>query len=237
MNQQIDNSPGWARRILAILPAPVSNLLRTARRAILNTRSRADVFSRIAEKNEWDGTESVSGPGSTMAATQLLRAALPALLEKYEVQSLLDVPCGDAHWIVTVLPDHITYTGGDIVPELIERARKDKGDAGNFVVLDIVTDPLPKADLVMVRDCFIHLPNATVKEAIANIKRSGSRYLLTTTYPERADNIDIEIGGFRPVDLQATPFNLPDPLEVILESEGAASGSGKSIALWDVSKL
>lgn len=123
----------------------------------------------------------------------------------------------------------------DIPPDLIAQMRKNKGDFGRFEVLDLVSDDLPRADMVMVRDCFIHLSHTMVKEAIANVKRSGARYLLTTTYSGRADNTDIEIGGFRPVDLQQAPFSLPTPLEILDETEGATSG--KCIALWDVSKL
>ncbi len=235
MTQQTTDLRGIARRVVAALPAPLAEMLRGAKRAVLNTRSRKDVFTRIADGNAWDGTESVSGPGSTLEATRLLREALPDLLAKYEIKSFLDVPCGDAYWITQVLPADIAYTGGDIVPALIEKARADNGDFGTFAVMDLVTDDLPKADLVMVRDCFIHLPHTIVKQAIANVKRSGARYLLTTTYPGQADNIDIEIGGFRPVDLQTAPYNLPVPLEMILETEGATSS--KSIALWDVSAL
>jgi SAM-dependent methyltransferase len=235
MTRQTFNLREIARRVVAALPVPLADKLRGAKRAALNTRSRKNVFIRIAEGNEWGGTESVSGPGSTLEATRLLREALPDLLAKYEIKSLLDVPCGDAYWITQVLPDGVTYTGGDIVPALIEKVRAEKGDFGNFFVIDLVTDDLPQADLVMVRDCFIHLPHAMVKKAIDNVKRSGARYLLTTTYPGQADNIDIEIGGYRPVDLQRAPFDLPPPLTMILETEGVSSG--KSMALWDVSAL
>jgi SAM-dependent methyltransferase len=225
----------WLRRVVSALPSPVAEMLRSTKRAILNRRAPRDVFTRIAEENAWDGTESVSGPGSTLEATALLRAALPGLLAKYEVRSLLDIPCGDAYWIVGTLPGDIAYTGADIVPALIDRSRAENPDFGTFEVLDLVSDDLPQADLVMVRDCFIHLPHGLVRKAIDNVKRSGARVLLTTTYPGHAENIEIEIGGFRPIDLQKPPFNLPRPLEVIPETEGATSG--KSMALWDVSTL
>lgn len=224
-----------ARRALGALPAPLAGLLRRARRAVLNLRPRAAVFRRIALENRWDGTESLSGPGSTLQATERLRAALPALLDRHEVRSVLDIPCGDAHWIGQALPPGIAYAGADIVPELIARNRQDKAHLGRFEVLDLVTDPLPPADLVLVRDCFIHLPNRTILQALANLRRSGARLLLTTTYPGRSDNPDIEIGGFRPIDLQRPPFGLPPPLETIPETEGATSG--KAMGLWDLRTL
>nr|WP_306267874.1 class I SAM-dependent methyltransferase [Pararhizobium sp. IMCC3301] len=224
-----------ARKVLRILPKPMAELLRSAKRWVLNQRSCQTVFRQIARNNTWDGTESVSGPGSTMEATSLLRAALPDLLEKYEIRSFLDIPCGDAYWISQALPAGIEYVGADIVSGLIERNRAEKGDFGQFKVLDLVNSELPTCDLVMVRDCLIHLPNKAVIQALQNIRRSGARYLLTTTYPDWAQNIDIEFGGFRPVDLEKAPFCLPQPLVMILETEH--SQSGKTMCLWTVADL
>jgi SAM-dependent methyltransferase len=223
------------RQILQYFPTPLAEMVRWAKRSVLNMRSRRDVFRKVFHANGWDGTESVSGPGSTMEATKPLRAALPHLLEKYEVRTLLDIPCGDAHWISRTLTKNVEYIGADIVPELIKNNRNSKAELGRFEVIDLVSDKLPEADLVMVRDCFIHLPHRMVRRAIANIERSGARYLLTTTYSGHADNIDIEIGGFRPVDLQKPPYCLPPPLETIFEADNV--NSGKSISLWKVSSL
>lgn len=106
---------------------------------------------------------------------------------------------------------------------------------GRFEVLDLVTDPLPPADLVLVRDCVIHLPNRAILRALANLQRAGGRMLPTTTYPGCSDDPDSEIGGFRPIDLQRPPFGLPPPPETIPETEGATSG--KAMALRDLRTL
>ncbi len=231
MKQHTKELRDLARRVVALLPAPMAVALRTTKRAVLNQRSPRDVFAKIAESNAWDGTESVSGPGSTLEATQLLRAALPALLASLGVQRLLDIPCGDSHWISQTLPDGITYIGGDILPKLIDTARIQKNQLGRFEVLDLVNDDLPRADLVMVRDCLIHLPNAMVLRAIANIKRSGASYLLTTHFLADVPNIDIEIGGYRPVDLCKAPFSLPQPRGLLNDFDGR-NQNGKHMALW-----
>jgi SAM-dependent methyltransferase len=234
----MDDLRSLARRLIATLPTPVGAGLRKAKRSALNIRSRERVFAKIADRNGWNGTESISGPGSTMDATARLRAVLPALLRKYGVRTFLDIPCGDAYWISRTFSesaDNINYIGGDIVRKLIETNRLNSTHLGRFEVLDIVNDDLPKVDLVMVRDCLIHLPNKMVLLALSNIKRSGSDYILTTSYPGRSDNIDIEVGGFRPIDLQIHPFGLPPPLEVVPETEAVTSG--KCMALWRVADL
>jgi hypothetical protein len=70
--------------------------------------------------------------------------------------------------------------------------------------------------------------------AIKNIRRSNSKYLLTTTYTMLAENREIDtIGLFRPINLLLPPFNLPNPLLIIDEGKG----NGKSMALWKISEL
>lgn len=219
------------RKALGYLPAPIAEGVRATKRAILNRRAAADVFRGIFVENGWDGTESVSGPGSTMAASANIRAALPGLLSELGVRSFLDAPCGDAFWISTCFPPDVRYIGADIVPEIVERNRLERSRLGEFRVLDLVADDLPQVDLILVRDCFIHLPNGWVRKALANIRRAKIRYLLTTTFPELSGNPDIEVGGFRPVNLQAAPFSLPPPERLIVESESAR----KQLGLWRLS--
>src|ERR1700710_1901089 len=59
----------------------------------------AQRFQRIHDTNLWGAAASVSGLGSETDATAMLRAQLPRLLEKLQITSLLDAPCGDAGWI------------------------------------------------------------------------------------------------------------------------------------------
>jgi SAM-dependent methyltransferase len=221
------------RSLVGLLPRPLGDALRQAKREIINARGAAAVFRGIYKENGWDGTESVSGPGSSMAATAHVRAALPGLLNDLGVKSLLDVPCGDAFWIGACLPSDVAYTGGDVVPELIAYNRRNRPEFGVFSVLNLATDPLPPADLILVRDCFIHLPNRMIIEALANIRRADIRYLLTTTFPGVPENIEIELGGFRPVNLTLRPIGLPEP-DCLLIDEDEAGKSGKHLGLWNL---
>jgi len=218
------------------LPSPVSGRLRAIKRSLLNCRSSSDVFTKIYKVNGWDGTESLSGPGSTLASTVNIRSALPELIKEFDIKSILDVPCGDAYWIGKCIPQGVTYIGGDIVPEIIERNRLEKLNLGEFIVCDIVNDELPDADIIIVRDCFIHLPNKMIRLALENIKKANIGYILTTTYQGVVDNVDIELGGFRPINLTLEPFSLPTPICSIMEN-GEEKSSGKSMGLWLVKDL
>jgi Methyltransferase domain len=200
----------------------------------------AAVFSEHFQTNSWEGAESVSGRGSSLAATRVLRAALPVLLRQYAVRTLLDIPCGDGHWMKQVELDIDLCIGADIVAELVERNRRERGETPHqkFLQLDLTRGPLPRVDLVLCRDCLPHLSFAHARQAIAAIKSSGSQYLLTTTYGGFGPNRDAVTGEWRPLNLQAPPFGFPAPLTVV--DEGAVDPLGfrdKGMALWRVCDL
>ncbi|MBC7873213.1 MAG: class I SAM-dependent methyltransferase [Ferruginibacter sp.] len=186
------------------------------------------VFSLIYKKNSWGSEESISGPGSTIAYTTHLRQQLPGVLASLGIKTLLDAPCGDCHWISQVDLSAIAYTGADIVPELIE-SNKINHPQKNFITADIARDKLPAADMVLCRDCFIHLRKKEIIQVIQNFKRSGIKYMLASTYPVDI-NKEILTGHFRPVNLELSPFGLPVPLQKIKDHpEGATP---RFLALW-----
>ncbi|MFN3590677.1 MAG: class I SAM-dependent methyltransferase [Thermaurantiacus sp.] len=193
----------------------LSGALRHLReRFLVAVSDRRQAFQRIHDGNLWGTEESVSGPGSHLAATESIRRELPELVKALEVQTLLDAPCGDLNWMRHILaPMGIAYIGADLVPRVVETARtRADWPQARFLVLDIVEDPLPAADLWLCRDCLFHLSNADVFAALENFVRSGIPYLLTTihTGPE-PKNRDIRSGGFRWFDLFQPPFNVPGP--------------------------
>lgn len=202
-------------------------------------KSVQQVFNEIYQSNSWEGEASVSGQGSDLQQTQTIRQALPTLFETYNIQSVLDVPCGDYYWMNTVDLSRVEYTGADIVEELVLKCQQEYGESNKqFVVLDVVNDPVKSFDLVFVRDCFVHLSFENIQKAIENIRKSQSKYLLTTTFPEKSKNSDITTGGWRWLNLQKDPFCFPEPLLII--NEGCTEGkkfADKSMALWRISDL
>jgi SAM-dependent methyltransferase len=197
-------------------------------------RSMEAIFTEIYRKNAWGHPESVSGRGSILARTVVIRRELPGLLAGVGARSLLDAPCGDFNWMRYVELGGVEYVGGDVVPELIERNRAAyEGEGRRFVTLDIVRDELPRADVVLCRDCFIHLSFRDARAAIANFKRSGSGFLLATTQPNVAKNQDIESGSWRAVNLQLPPFSLPEPLRLVVEDAEV----GKCLGMWRLAEL
>jgi hypothetical protein len=201
-----------------------------------------ELFTHVYRTNLWGGGESVSGVGSAVAETERLRCEIPRLIATLGVSSLLDVPCGDFGWLSRADLGAVRYVGADIVEELVECNARLHGRPGTdrrFVRLDLIRDPLPRVDLVLCRDCLVHLSYDNIARGFANLKRSGSRYLLTTTFLEHEDNQDVVDGDWRPLNLARPPFCLPEPLAFIIEgcTEEGGAYADKALGLWEVRTL
>jgi hypothetical protein len=197
-------------------------------------------FERIYSTNLWSDAESRSGVGSTLDSTRVVRAELPAALRQLGARVLLDVPCGDFKWMEHVDLTDIEYIGGDIVPSIIEENRRlHTRESRRFVDLDLTQDVLPDADVLLCRDCLVHLSYANIRAVLTNIARSKLRFVLMTSFPGRRDNYDINDGDWRALDLEAPPFSFPEPRLTIVEQceEEDGSYSDKSLLAWPVDEI
>jgi len=203
----------------------------------MNTK---EIFTEIHNTNHWNSLESISGLGSEITQTENLIKDLEKLLNDFKIRSLLDIPCGDFNWMKKVNLSNIAYCGADIVEDLIKSNSNKFIDRNNlnFKVIDLICDALPTAEIIFIRDCLVHLSYDEIFKAIKNIKSSGCKYLLTTTFTKHRLNYDIVTGNWRPLNLQENPFNFPNPILVINEnfSEGSEY-KDKSMALWEICKI
>lgn len=193
-------------------------------------------FTDIYKINMWHTDESVSGEGSTMEATKTVRQELPLIIEKFGITSMLDIPCGDYNWMKTV-DKKCNYIGGDIVKQIIENNQKlYTSDKVSFQHLDMTKDALPKVDMIFCKDCLQHLSYEHVAAALNNFKKSGSKYLLVSTFPRTWRNHDIYDGDYRPLNIRIKPFGLPKPIYKFREtsiSEGVSSDKYMYLYLLD----
>jgi len=212
-------------------------LLRRLRSLAWDRAQRRLVFEEIFHENRWGDADSQSGMGSNLLYTEALRAELPLLIEEFGFRSMLDIPCGDFFWMRLLTLD-LDYVGGDIVPQLVERnQRLYGGERRRFAHMDIVCGRLPKVDLVFCRDCLVHLSYEDAFRALSNIKRSGSTYLLTTTYFDRQSNRDIRTGDWRTLNLRLPPFGFSSPMRLINEQAPQEGFRDKSLGLWRIADL
>ena len=200
---------------------------------------RSDIFTTIYQARLW-GAENPSGPGSLDRFVEPLWRELPILFKDFDVSSILDLGCGTFGWIKNALNDEIDYTGCDIVEDLISvLVAKESSDNVRFKVLDAVTDELPYADLVVCRSVLFHLSNEDIMATIENVKKSGAKWLLTTSFTYRGIpvNEDIRSGGFRRINLELEPFGLPSPERVVFDLDGDPDNFSTALCLWKVSDL
>jgi len=196
--------------------------------------SLRETFTEIYEKNLWASPESVSGGGSEMQNTKVIRNELPVLIQKFGIQSILDIPCGDWNWMKSVDLCGASYIGADIVEPLIGLNKANHPNV-DFRVLDITKDNLPKVDLIFTRDCLGHLSNDNVLKAIRNCKENGAKYLLATSFTKFNHNNDITDGGWKCINLMIDPFFL-NPIYLINEDckEGYPHYNDKCMILFQL---
>lgn len=176
--------------------------------------SASQIFETIYRDNYWASNESRSGVGSEFTFANAYRQRLERLLRHKAIQSVFDAPCGDLNWIAPLIGQtHIHYLGGDISPSVVRAARSAHPDM-EIHVFDITRDPFPQVDLWHCRDCLFHLPFELIEQALANFARSSIPFALITTHHSRLlhQNLNVQPGGFRLLDLEKPPISLPKPL-------------------------
>ncbi len=212
-----------------------------------NQNTNQQGFTHVFKNRSFGKSESVSGPGSGDRQTQVLKKELKNLIGEYNIKSMFDCPCGDFYWMKDIINDasllDVAYTGGDIVPEIIDNNKRDHGsllnDKSNFIHFNIIEDTIPDVDLLFCRDLFVHLPTDTVVGLLNKIKQSNVKYFLATTFMNRENTDCPPVSasgaiGWRYVCLFTPPFSLPPPLKIISEvcTEGYPKSIDKSLGLW-----
>jgi hypothetical protein len=194
----------------------------------------AEKFALFYENKLWmaiapgiNRNQSVTGWGSTLDSTCLIRPALEQFLREMNIVTLFDAPCGDHHWIRHV-HFNCAYIGGDIVPSVIAALKEECGGSKQFFTFDITKDEFPEADVWLCRACMQHLCNDEIMLALDNFRRSRVRIALLSN-SMLTSNYDIKTGGSRAIDLTKPPFNLPRPRWTLADNP---HGESRHIGVW-----
>ena len=90
-------------------------------------------------------------------------------------------------------PENCRYIGMDIVPDLIEEnSNRYTSNQHSFQVGDLINSDLPAAEVYFCRDVFIHFPNEMIDKSIKNIRSTGAKFLIATTFPYVTKLVDTE---------------------------------------------
>jgi hypothetical protein len=197
-------------------------------------------FNEIYLTNAFNGRESRSGGGSSLFQTRKICKAIPKLIQDLDIHHLLDVPCGDWNWMQYVDLGDIRYTGGDVVKNVVDQNNAAYGNETRcFKQLNVVTDPIPHVDLILCRDGLVHMNFSDGLSAIEQFRKSGTKWLLSTTFTDRDSNCELYEGlGWRPLNLEKPPYNLGKAELYIIEgcTEDNGHYSDKSLGLWRINE-
>ncbi len=192
-----------------------------------------DKFTAIYRNNLWNNEESYSGGGSTLRRTSQIRSQLPTLLKERNIKSICDAGCGDFNWMKDLEIGDVSYVGVDIVKEIIDANRQLYGTCRRgFLEMDIIQEIVAQVDLILCRECLLHLSFADIYAIISNFKASRSTYLLATHSPNIERNVDVVTGGCRALNLTLRPFHFPEPITTLSEDQ-----SVYRLALWRLADI
>jgi SAM-dependent methyltransferase len=170
--------------------------------------SHAEIFDDIYRNNLWHGG---SGSGSREEMTREYRAFLRTFVHDNQIASVVDLGCGD--WQIARHLDWtgIDYTGVDVSSVVLNDTKSFAREGVRFLHANAVTDPLPAADLLIVKDVLQHWSNADILAFLPRLQNYRLA-LITNGFPEHAAayvNHDMPAGfHYRPVDPTRSPFNL-----------------------------
>ena len=172
------------------------------------------VFTHIYQEGAWAKNQSgkgSSGVGSTAKNTKLYRDYLSQFLKTHQITSVVDLGCGDGEFSRLLDWTGIDYTGYDVVKSIIESNKEQHASSsihfvnGNFLNMD-----LPQADLLVCKDVLQHLPNGDIAFFLPQLKKYKYCLITNDIDPQNltSNNCNVDVGGYRSIDLTKPPFNL-----------------------------
>ena len=166
-------------------------------------------FTKIYDDNGWK--EMGSGFGSLAKNTEIYRLFLQKYLHENNIQSVVDIGCGDWQFSKLIDWSAIQYTGFDIVKSVVEKNQK-QFSASNitFIHGNPLNLDLPEADLLICKDVLQHLPNEEISSLLPQFSKFKHCLITNDVDPVSltSNNPNIPSGSYRPIDLTKPPFNL-----------------------------
>mmetsp|Transcript_36960 Transcript_36960/g.68198 ORF Transcript_36960/g.68198 Transcript_36960/m.68198 type:complete len:349 (+) Transcript_36960:42-1088(+) len=205
---------------------PLTNF-RTWQATPSSCSSHAGAFSDVYATEEWSkgiGSYALSGIGSRQDTTLEFCQFFESFLLGNRITSVVDAGCG--HW-----PSGyqrfldwcgVSYTGIDVVTQVLEENRTYFSKTSRLAAHGLsraqflqgdVCGPLPAADLLLVKDVLMHLPNAAILDFLAhNIQTCRHRHVMIVQNEAPVSLrtvIDIKPGQLLPFDVREPPFCAP----------------------------
>ena len=150
--------------------------------------SDKDVFKKIYLEKLWGGNEIdkfYSGSGSReKKLTDLYIKIIKKFLYELKNPIVVDCGCGDFNVGKNFVKHTKHYYAFDIVDELIDYNKKKFLFPNlSFKIKDITKDPIPKTNVLLVRQVLQHLNNGNIKKFIHNFSKKTDYLIVTEDLP------------------------------------------------------
>lgn len=196
--------------------------------ALLNMFLHADqspaeeCFTNIYKKGLW-GRVDFSGGGSEYIYNERYARFLERFVKENEIQSVVDLGCGD--WLISrhINWGSVQYLGLDVVPHIIEKLNTQFATENiQFSTCDCINEELPEADLLICKDVLQHLTNSDISKIIKQFDNYKYVIIVNSVEPGSltSTNPDIERGSCRPLDISKPPFSVPGRRVSIYVTDG-----------------
>ncbi len=168
-----------------------------------DTNDVKGIFESIYDRAIWGGG---SGSGSDFHNTILYAAYVQHLMEKYSVESVVDIGCGDWRFTKYLDFDGRQYHGVDIVASVISTNIQNHANNNiHFETGNASEFNIPKCDLLLCKDVLQHLSNDNVSSILKSSVVATHALFTNDYYPV---NEDCKNGDTRPLDITAAPFDV-----------------------------
>lgn len=165
-----------------------------------------ETFNRIYRDELWGGG---SGPGSRKENSIEYLRFINEFISRNQVISILDIGVGDGELLSHLNLEGRSYTGIDVSSEAISIAReKNYKNEIQLCIADAEFFDFQQYDLILCKDVLQHLPNDKALRII-NLMRRNSKFTIICNdfeYSDEKINSDIELGGYRTMNLAREPF-------------------------------
>lgn len=181
--------------------------------------NRKEIFNAIYSNGIWNDSRidiPKSGPGSSLKNTIKFRDFFDTFCEKNNIQDILDIGCGDLTWMpLTKMFLTKKYTGIDIVNSLID-SHSIKYSNHNFFCLDAVSQDIPSAEVICIRDVLFHL---SIEDILTLLKKLKCKYLFVTSCRNNINSNTFDKYNYHAINLTKEPFNMNNYINSIYEPE------------------
>jgi hypothetical protein len=185
-------------------------------------------FDYIYQNRIWGAEETrpLSGWGSYGEwAASFVRIAAH-VIQAHGIRTVTDIGCGDFNIGSQLCGGVEKYQASDISSEIM-RWNSERFSALKNVVFqqaNACVDPLPPADLLIIRQVLQHLTNAQIESVLKNVEKTGFRHVLIAEHvssPEKTSEINQDLpsqGPFTRLDfasgvfIDQPPFSRPAKL-------------------------